>query len=117
MAESKTRKDCHSKPEVAFQQHRPIIRRDQLRWRSENGCICLYHQSDVKPLVVIEPDPKYPGLFRIRYPNGDLSDVVNLSRVKDGAMTFALRSLNRAQSATGSSKVLSVRPIRLTTPS
>jgi hypothetical protein len=31
----------------------------------------------------IVPDAKWPGMYRIRRPNGSLSDMVNLTRVKD----------------------------------
>lgn len=31
----------------------------------------------------IVADPKWPGMYRVRYPNGRLSDMVNLTRAKD----------------------------------
>jgi hypothetical protein len=31
----------------------------------------------------IVPDEKWPGMFRIRRPDGTLSDMANLARIKD----------------------------------
>jgi len=39
----------------------------------------------------IIPDAKYPGMYRIRRPDGSLSDMVNLTRARD-----ALRSMLEA---------------------
>jgi hypothetical protein len=33
-------------------------------------------------------------MYRIRFPHGGLSDMVNLTRAKDAGLVFALRSLN-----------------------
>lgn len=51
-------------------------------------------EAAAAPLAIVEPDAKYPFLYRIRYPDGHLSDMVNLTRAKDAACWFALRSLN-----------------------
>jgi hypothetical protein len=37
----------------------------------------------------IVPDAKWPGMWRVRYPDGRLSDMVNLSRANDVAACFA----------------------------
>ena len=34
----------------------------------------------------ITPDTKYPSMWRVRYPDGSLSDIVNLTRARDGAL-------------------------------
>jgi hypothetical protein len=36
----------------------------------------------------IEPDKHYPQMWRVRYPNGSLSDMVNRTRAKDAAMVM-----------------------------
>jgi hypothetical protein len=41
----------------------------------------------------IVPDPKWPGMYRIKRPDGSLSDMVNLTRARD-----ALRSFDEAMS-------------------
>jgi hypothetical protein len=80
---SKTRKQSHS-----------IVGRDRLTWRKEGEHFFLYHRSSRRPLVGVVPDPKYPGMFRVQYPNGELSAFANLTRAKDAAAVFALRGLN-----------------------
>ncbi len=71
-----------------------VIGRDRLAWRKDGVRLLLYHGSDPNLLASVEPDAKYPFLFRVRYPDGHLSDVVNLTRAKDAACWVALRSLN-----------------------
>jgi hypothetical protein len=41
-------------------------------------------------------DAKWPNMYRVRYPDGRLSDMVNLARAKDVAISIALRILNAA---------------------
>ncbi len=69
-----------------------IIGRDRLTWRKDGVRLLLYHGSNL--LASVEPGAKYPILYRIRYPDGHLSDLVNFTRAKDAACCFALRSLN-----------------------
>jgi hypothetical protein len=33
----------------------------------------------------VVPDERYPGMYRVRLPDGSLSDMVNLARAKDAA--------------------------------
>jgi len=73
---------------------RTVVGQDRLKWRSENSCLRRFHGSRSTPLATIEPDPKYACMYRIRFPNGGLSDMLNLTRAKDAAVGFALRSLN-----------------------
>ena len=37
----------------------------------------------------IEPDATWPGMWRVKLPNGQLSDMVNLTRAKDAAVALA----------------------------
>lgn len=37
----------------------------------------------------VVPDAKLPGMYRVRRPDGSLSDMVNLTRAKDTAQQFA----------------------------
>jgi hypothetical protein len=50
-------------------------------------------------LASIEPDPEWPGMWRVRLPNGHLTDMVNLARAKDAAIALALADLNRRRVA------------------
>ena len=50
-------------------------------------------------LASIEPDQTWPGMWRVRLPDGYLTDMVNLSRAKDAAASLALGVLNRHREA------------------
>ena len=50
-------------------------------------------------LAAIEPDREWLGMWRIRTPDGHLTDMLNLSRAKDAAASHALATLNRRQEA------------------
>jgi hypothetical protein len=39
--------------------------------------------------ITVHPDEKYPTMWRIHAPDGRISDMVNLSRAKDAAITWA----------------------------
>jgi len=43
------------------------------------------------PLVLVVPDLDWPGMWRIAWPDGQLSDLVNLSRAKDAAEAISER--------------------------
>jgi hypothetical protein len=45
-------------------------------------------------LATVEPDGNFLGMFRIRLPSGHLTDMVNLTRAKDAAISMALTDLN-----------------------
>jgi hypothetical protein len=36
----------------------------------------------------LEPDPAYPGMWRVQWPDGRLSEMTNLARAKDAAAGF-----------------------------
>jgi hypothetical protein len=48
----------------------------------------LYYGSNPLPWSVVEDD-RYPGMWRVRSGDGTLSDMTNLTRAKDAAMTLA----------------------------
>jgi hypothetical protein len=50
-------------------------------------------------LAAVEPNCEWSGMWRVRVPNGYLTDMVNLSRAKDAAASLALAVLNRHQEA------------------
>ena len=62
-----------------------LLRWDGLNLRLKTGRL----------LAVVEPDAKYPGMYRVRTKDGHLTDMVNLSRAKDAARSLAIASLNR----------------------
>jgi hypothetical protein len=44
-------------------------------------------------LAVVVPDDKRPDMYRVRIPGRDISDMANLSRAKDAAISLALAEL------------------------
>jgi hypothetical protein len=68
--------------------------RDDLKWdglklRSRTGRL----------LAMVEPDPEWPLMYRVRLPGGRLTDMLNLTRAKDAAKFLALEALNRRNAA------------------
>jgi hypothetical protein len=48
-------------------------------------------------LSAIEPDSEWPGMWRVRLPDGHLSDMANRTRAKDAAQLLALATLTSAE--------------------
>ena len=44
-------------------------------------------------MATVEPEAKWPGMWRVRF-GGKLSDMANLSRAKDAAISLVLGELN-----------------------
>jgi hypothetical protein len=44
-----------------------------------------------KPAVTLVRDPDWPNMWRVRLPNGQLTDMVNLTRAKDAARPLSRR--------------------------
>jgi hypothetical protein len=64
--------------------------RDDLAW---DGLQLRLGSKHGRVMATIEPDAKWPGMWRVRH-RGELSDMVNLSRAKDSAASMVLRELN-----------------------
>jgi len=73
---------------------------------SDRGLGRIYGRGDLKwkdrelrlvtgrLLATVEPDTKWVGMFRVRLPDGHVTDMVNISRAKDAAISLALTDLN-----------------------
>jgi hypothetical protein len=48
----------------------------------------LNYASAKRPVAEVVPDAKWPRMWRVRWPDGSLSDMVNLSRAKDAAFVM-----------------------------
>jgi hypothetical protein len=68
---------------------RRIYGRQDLKWRDGQLRLCTGRM-----LATVEPDGTWVGMFRVRLPNGHLTDMVNLTRAKDAAISHALTNLN-----------------------
>ena len=63
--------------------------RSRFRWRNTGEGVALH--LGTRPLVMVVADGRYPGMYRVRTPDGALSDMVNLTRAKDAALALARR--------------------------
>jgi hypothetical protein len=51
----------------------------------------LYYGAASTPLVCIVPDAIYHGMWRMLWPDGRVSDLANLSRIKEAALVLCER--------------------------
>jgi len=68
-----------------------IVGRDRLKWRADVDGLDLYYGPAMLARVV--PDATTPGMYRILV-RGQVSDMTNVSRAKDAAVSIALGQLN-----------------------
>lgn len=45
--------------------------------------------------LTVQPDSTYPGMWRLHYPDGIVSDMVNISRATDAAFAWLSRTSGR----------------------
>jgi hypothetical protein len=50
-----------------------------------------------KAIVWVIADDKHPSMYRMRLPDGRVSDMANLARIKDAALSHAAATLNAKQ--------------------
>ena len=75
-----------------------VIGRRDLTWRRErDSTLVLCRAGSRAILAQIVSDRVYPSMWRVKMPSGKLSDMTNLTRAKDAAMSIALAILNREQ--------------------
>jgi hypothetical protein len=55
----------------------------RLHWNSNE----LFCQGSRKAILRIIPDAKYPAMWRVERPDGQLTDMVNHTRAKDAALS------------------------------
>jgi hypothetical protein len=61
------------------------LRIEQFRFLPDKDGIKVCLLTSTKQLARIVPNQVYAGMWRVVYPDGRLSDMVNLSRAKDTA--------------------------------
>jgi hypothetical protein len=57
----------------------------------------LYYGRSKTPLAWVKPDERYPSMWRIHWPDGEVSDMVNLTRARDAAVAGAERGPPRLE--------------------
>ena len=60
----------------------------RLNWPADRGGFALHFERRTKVLVSVVPDTTYAGMWRVRWPDGCLSDMTNLTRAKDAVACF-----------------------------
>ena len=81
-------------------QVRRTVGRDRLAWRVAAGGLSLHYGQRQRVLLRVVADVNWPRMFRIHFADGEISDLANLSRIKDAASVVALRELNSEAEAT-----------------
>jgi hypothetical protein len=83
-----------------------IPEREKQMPKSDRGLGRIYGRGDLKwkdrelrlvtgrLLATVGPDTKWAGMYRVRLPDGHVTDMVNISRAKDAAISLALTDLN-----------------------
>jgi hypothetical protein len=71
------------------------VPRCDLNWRKRNGSLSLHLGRQVSSLLRVVPDTKWPAMWRIEFPDGKLSDLGNLTRIKDAAAGIAVAMLDQ----------------------
>ena len=75
--------------------------RGDFTWRwHQDGTWSLHVEGRRGAVLDVVRDEAHPQMWRIRHPDGRLSDTVNLSRAKDAAISVALGLLNRSPEST-----------------
>jgi hypothetical protein len=85
-------------------------------WRRTPDSWLLMQSRRVAAMLL--PDPRFPSMFRIKLPNGSISDMVNLTRAKDAALSLAdamLDGRKRGFQAPAIAPMEAARPNRATT--
>src|SRR5688572_29827320 len=70
-----------------------MIESIDLKWCKAARSFTLHLRQSSKPLLHVVPDDRYSDMWRIRH-DGRLSDMANLARAKDAALSVALGVLN-----------------------
>jgi hypothetical protein len=75
--------------------------RGDFTWRwHQDGKYALHVEGRRGAVLDVVRDEAHPQMWRIRHPDGRLSDMVNLSRAKGAAISVALGLLNRSPEST-----------------
>ena len=69
-----------------------VFARRELTWRTAGDALALCHGQTV--LVLMMPDPRLRGMWRVRHCDGRMSDMVNLTRAKESGVRIAFPELN-----------------------
>jgi hypothetical protein len=74
-----------------------VYSRRYLTWKKCALGWALHCYGKSGGIVHVVPDRKWPNMWRIKWPDGTLSDMANLTWARDGAMSVALGILNNRE--------------------
>ncbi len=95
-----------------------IYGRKDFAWRECPDGWALRAIGHRSAIVHVVPDGVWPGMWRIRYRDGRLSDMANLSWARDSAVAAAMRLLDpRRQAEQSVSRAPPMRPAGWPQPS
>jgi hypothetical protein len=69
---------------IAFGQHRDAV------WRGNRLMLCG------RCVATVVPDVTWPKMWRVKLPNGHVTDMVNKARAKDAALTLGAAALRES---------------------
>ena len=69
-----------------------VVGRDRLTWRGD-----VLHLGGGRALLSVVADPTWPGMWRVKHRDGRVSDMVNLTRVRDAATSIASAILSECE--------------------
>jgi len=86
---SRARATCaaHDAPSRKFKFNRSLY-----EWRRTDAVWSLIRSG--RSVATVVPDRRLPHMFRIKLPDGSISDMLNLARAKDAALSLADASLD-----------------------
>jgi hypothetical protein len=87
--------------------HGHIYARADFTWRDHPDGLALHCVGRRGAVVHVVRDGTRPEMWRIRHLDGQLSDMANLSWVKDGAIALAMRLLDPRKKAEQTSAISS----------
>jgi len=81
-----------------------IFGRQDIKWDGLRLRLCTG-----RLLATVEDDAEWAGMYRVRLASGYLTDMVNLTRAKDAAISLVLTKLNSQETADRASPMRSFR--------
>jgi hypothetical protein len=73
------------------------LKTKDFEWRGDK---LMFGARNTKAKII--PDSMWPGMWRVEYPAGVISDMTNLSRAHDAAIYLVMDHLNRTHTARAS---------------
>lgn len=64
------------------------------KWSGYMRALSMHIGTNPAPVAHVVPDDKWPNMWRVLWPDGKTSDMVNLTRAKDAATLIAAQTLS-----------------------